>query len=308
MIALVVSAVVAAYLLIPNALFRFLLGTFVPVRAFQGTKTEELTRAVVTLFFIFLLALLAVKHIPFCKDYPFSFPDTPQMRDADYAIVGSSFYSEAMFKDYGPRFWDSLWRTLDRQGRLIFWYYSLAAFFAILLGYGSKYYGKLKRYRPYSKFADIYLLPHVSQWFVVLTPFTFPDRNTVVRVDVLMTDDTLYRGKVADHFVDRDGKLAGLFLENPTRFDRRAYLKEKDAWGITRPLGEYWKPIPSAKLYLFAEKIVNLNVNYEPTTVAAEVVEKYLSKLPGMRPLSVSVGAHVPGPPNKPPLKRPLRS
>lgn len=106
---------------------------------------------------------------------------------------------------------------------------------AILLGIGSKYYGKLKRYKLYSKIADIYLLPHISQWYVVLTAFTFPDRKTVVKADVLMTDDTLYQGKVADHLVDKDGNLSGLFLENPKKVDHRSLPARKRCLGYDAP-------------------------------------------------------------------------
>lgn len=288
MIALVVSCLIAAYLLIPNALFRFVLSLKVPLRIFQETKIEDLTRAVVTLVFVFVLALLVVWYVPCLDGHPFAFSDTPQLRSSDYQIVASGLYSEGMFKDYGDKFWDAFWRTLRRQGRFVFWYYVLVALLAWASGWASTRYGKFRRNNFYAWFADWYLLPHISQWYAVLTPFTFSDSNTIVKVDVLMTDDTLYRGRVADHFVDKEGNLSGLFLANPSRFDRRTYLREKDAWGVTRPTSFYWRPIPSAKLYLIGEKIVNLNLNYEPPTPVVETVEKYLAKLQ-KRPIAVSI-------------------
>ena len=275
MIALAFSALIAVYLLIPNALFRYLFGRSVPVRVFQGSKTEELTRAVVTLAFIFGLE---------------GFERLFQSR-------ASGFYNESMFKDYGNRFWEALSRTLERQGRLVFWYYVLCAFFATTFGWASKQYGRIKHWRVYSKFADVYLLPHISQWHVILTAFTFPDPKTLVRADVLMTDDTLYSGEVADHFVDKEGNLSGLFLKNPRRFDRARYLKEKETWGVTRPTNTFWRTIPSAKLYLIADKIVNLNLNYEPPSiedVKADTVERYLmryQKLPTSFRVTISGGS-----------------
>jgi hypothetical protein len=287
-IALVVSCLIAAYLLVPNALFRFVLRLKVPLRVFQDSKIEDLTRAVVTLSAVFVIALVAVWYLPFVESHPFVFPDTPQFRSSDYKTVVSGLYSEGMFKDYGNAFWDALGRTLRRQGRFLFWYYLLVAAIAWLSGWASTHYGKFRRNKVYAKFADFYLLPHISQWYAVLTPFTFPDGKTIVRADVLMTDDTLYRGEVAEHFVDKDGNLSGLFLASPSRFDRRTYLREKDAWGTTRPTSFYWRPIPSAKLYLVGDKIVNLNLNYEPPTPGAVTIEKYLSKLQ-KRPIAVSV-------------------
>jgi hypothetical protein len=94
-IALVVSALIAAYLLIPNAWFRFILGLSVPLKIFQERKTEDLTRAVVTLGVAFVLALIAVWHVPFVKDHPLNFPDTAQLRSSDYEVVagGLSLYT-----------------------------------------------------------------------------------------------------------------------------------------------------------------------------------------------------------------------
>lgn len=264
MIALAFSALIALYLLIPHALFRYFLGWFVPMKAFQGPKTEELTRAVVTLTFIFVFALGAVWYVPESKSQPFAFADTPDQRVSDYVIVASGLYNESMFKEYGSRFWEALSRVFKRQGRMLFWYYLLCTFFAFLFGWASKHYGKLREWRLYSKFADFYLIPHISQWHVLLTAFTFPDPKTVVKADVLMTDDTLYSGEVIDHFVNQENKLSGLFLKSPRRFDRMRYLKEKDTWGMTRPTNTFWRSIPSAKLYLIADNIVNLNLNYEP--------------------------------------------
>lgn len=291
MIALLFSALIAIYLLIPNTLFRYVLGRSVPVRNFQGPKTEELTQAVVTLAFIFGIALLAVWYIPPIKNWPFSFVDSPSLRSNDYKVVASGLYSETMFKDYGDRFWDSFWRVVDRQARFASWYYLLCFLIAYALGQATKRYGKLKQWRAYSKFADIYLIPHISQWHVILSPFTFPDPKTVVKADVLMSDDTLYRGEVAQHFVDKDGNLSGLFLRDPQRFDRGRYLKDRDSWGTTRPVSTYWRPIPSAKLYLVGSQIINLNLNYEPPSVSdvsVAAIEKYLERNQ-KRPLSVTI-------------------
>jgi hypothetical protein len=202
-IALAFSALIAIYLLIPNALFRFFLGQFVPVKVFQGSRTEELTRAVVTLVLAFCLAMLAIWYAPICKSYPFRFPDNYAQRSSDYIVVASGFYSEVMFKDYGNVFWAALGRILKRQGRMVTWYYFFCVAFAVLYAWASKRYGRFKEWRPfaafgshfpkmaewrpYEKFADHYLLPHISQWHVILTPFTFPDPKTAVKADVLMT-------------------------------------------------------------------------------------------------------------------------
>lgn len=290
MIALLISFLIAAYLLVPNALFRFVLGLKVPVKFFQESKTEDLTRAVVTLGFVFVMALIAVWYVPFLKEHPFQFADTPQLRSSDYRVVASALYSEQAFREYGQKFWEALSRTSSRQGRFFCWYYILVVAVAWASGWASTHYGRFRRNKLYAKFADLYLLPHISQWYVLLKPFIFADKRTVVKADVLMTDDTLYRGDVAEYFLDKDGNLSGLFLANPTRFDRRTYLQERDRWGTVRAPSAFWRQIPSAKLYLIAEKIVNLNLNYEPPTPIAETVERYVTRVQ-RRPISVSIGS-----------------
>jgi len=280
---------VAAYLLVPNALFRFLLGWFVPLRAFQGTKTDEITRAVVTLFFIFWFSLLLVCWVPGFKSWPCPFFDTPQQRTSDYSIVASGLYSETMFKEFGQRFWDAFWRSLKRQGHFLCWYYVFVVFRAFSMGFISKRYGRWRRNALYSWFADVYLLPHVSQWHAILTGFTFPEKTTV-KADVLMSDDAFYRGEIADHFLNSDGSLAGLFLKEPQRFVRGRYISERNTWGTTRPLQRFWRQIPSAKLYLLGSQIVNLNLNYEPPTARTDIVKKYVdSFLEGYKGATITI-------------------
>lgn len=293
MIALVISVLVAAYLLIPNALFRFILGLFVPLRAFQERKTEDLTRAVVTLAIVFFVALFAIWHIPGIESHPLNFSDTTQLRSSDYRMVFAGLYSEASFKESGPRFWEALSRTVDRQIRFAVWYYLMVAAWAGISGWLSTNYYRFARIRWYSRLADFYLFPHISQWYVLLSPFIFGP-GTVVKADVLMSDDTLYRGDVAQHFLDKEGNLSGLFLTNPTRFDRRKYLKDIDSWGTTRPKTFYWHPIPSAKLYLVGDKIINLNLNYSSPAVIRNEVEKYVSRELKGQPISVSVSLAKP--------------
>jgi hypothetical protein len=278
-IALAFSALITAYLIIPYALFRFLLGRFVPLRLFQERKTEDIARAVFTLAFVYLAALWAVWYWPICNAHPFSFPDNSSLRLSDYQIVASGLYSETTFRQSQHEFWDALGRSVERQGRFLCWYYAFVFLLALLSGLGIKYYGKLRRNRLFAWIADFYLLPHISQWYVVLTPFAFEDKRTTVKADILMTDNTLYRGDVAEHFIDREGNLSGLFLANPLRFDRRAHLREQDAWGSARGPASFWREIPSAKLYLLADKIVNLNLNYQPplnTTDSEDIVKKFV--------------------------------
>lgn len=113
-------------------------------------------------------------------------------------------------------------------------------------------------------------------------------------VDVLTSDDHLYRGEIGDYFLDTEGKLSGIFLVETYRFDRQGYLRAKSA-GRTGLSGDYWKKIPGAKLYLFADKITSLNISYEPTAPLPDFIKQVLEKL--NIPAQVTVVEPAPLPP-----------
>jgi len=273
-IALGASLILALYLVIPGLLFRSLSRFFIPLRIVAGTSTQEVTRAFLTTAIPFSLALALIAHMPPGGGGK---PLQAQAAGQDYRLVASCLYSEQTFRESEPAFWDSFGRVARRQSRFLTWYYALVLVEGMLVGVLSGYYGRLKRNRFYSWLADKILLPRISEWHPLLTPFVFADKNTIVRADVLTTGDNLYRGKVSQYFLDSGGKLSGLILSDTLRFDRRSYLEDKDA-GRGPQVGVYWKEIPGAKLYLFADKILNLNLNYESPEPSVQVVEEFLKK------------------------------
>jgi hypothetical protein len=159
----------------------------------------------------------------------------------------------------------------------LFWYYLLTATLGLIFGYLAGSYGRFKSNRLYRWFADKFLFSRISEWHPLLTPFVFADKNTVVRANILTVSDNLYRGTVSEHFVDGDGRLTGVILTDAVRFDRRSFLQDKDAMRTTETEA-YWKEVPGDKLYVFADKIVDLNLSYESPEPPDEVLEKFLSR------------------------------
>jgi hypothetical protein len=123
-----------------------------------------------------------------------------------------------------------------------------------------------------------------------LTPYLFVDKETTVQADILCTNDILYQGTVTQHFIS-DGKLTGIFLTNPKRFNRELYVRDREAWEKTenktkeKPDKEkYWQAIPSKNLYFFADKIFNMNLNFKaPAGQVAdfEAIRKLLAEAIG---------------------------
>jgi len=97
---------------------------------------------------------------------------------------------------------------------------------------------------------------------MLLTQFNFPKApKRQVWADIL-SDDVLYRGTVAQFFLDQSGALTGVVLDVPKRFDRIEYKRVQEARSYSTKPDNYWRPIPSGAFYIPKEKIVNFNITY----------------------------------------------
>lgn len=277
MLAIATSVLIALYFLFPQALFTFVFGKFVPLRTFVRSKIEELNEILLLLLFTFSLAYALVWWCPGLKSFPFGFNDNPSLRRQDYRLVINTIITEPKNEGGIEAAWKAFGRCSRRQGRLLTWYYIFIFAEAIVLGYVAKNYGRFQRVRWYRWLADTFLLPNISEWYPLLTDFTFRQKPTRIKADILC-DDTLYQGTLAKHFLDKEGALSGLILIDPKRFDRRAYLLAKEA-GKSPKADDYWREIPSAKLYFFAGRISNLNLNYDADKADTAILVEYLNKL-----------------------------
>jgi len=216
------------------------------------------------------MSLALVWVVPPCNKHPFAFEDNSQIRRADYKLVTSSLYSEDVFKQSGDGFWKALTRIAHRQGRFIIWYYLLIILEGCLCGKLSTSHYRFKSYFWYRWTANHVLLPSISEWHLLLTGFYFEDKNTIVRADILCSDHTLYRGRVWQHFLTKEGQLSSLIVTEAKRYARDDYLKDKAKGQVDKSL--YWHDIPGSKFLILANQIVNLNLSYEPTPKAMEEV------------------------------------
>lgn len=277
MLALAFSVLLTVYLIVPEAIFRFFFGFFIPTRTFTLTKTETAFRAVLISFFPFWFAMWLSWDIPGPQSWPLAVEqNSSQQRRTDYKIVAAGLYSDAEFSKTKDVFWPALTRCTRRQARLAFWYFLLVAAEACLLGRFASSYGAYRSKSFYRWLSDRLLSPYISHWHPLLSQNILPD--TVVRADILCTNDTLYQGIVSQYFL-KDGDLSGIILHEPKRFDRVPYLKAKEA-GKNPDKNAYWVPIPSQHLYFFAEKILNMNLSYVTLsgTASPAAVQKFLAE------------------------------
>jgi hypothetical protein len=285
---LVFSILLTVYLIIPEAIFRFFFGFFIPTRTYVLTRTETAFRAVLISFFPFCLAMWLSWDIPGPRSWPLPVEqNSAQQRRADYKTVTSGFYSEAEFAKSTNAFWPALTRCSRRQARLAFWYFLLVAGEATLLGFFASRYASYSGKPFYRWLSDRILSPYISQWHPLLTQDLLP--GTVVQADILCTNDTLYQGTVSQYFM-KEGELSGIILQKPRRFDRDPYLRAKSE-GAKPEKKDYWISIPSQHLYFFADKIVNMNLSYVTvagTVASSAAVEKFLAE--EFSPLTKSLG------------------
>jgi hypothetical protein len=271
MTALLASLFLVADVLIPGVIFQTVFSIFIPLKRFQRTRVEEIAFAIgVTILPI--SAAIALSWATGCLGSPTGGFLRPFEA---YRVFFAGSYSEQVFLNGQPEFWRAAKAVSREQVILVIFYYFFIAIEAALLGLLSSKYGRLREYWLYDWIARKVLLPSISEWHVLLTAFSFqPQQKRRVMADVLTTDDHLFHGKVGDYFLDRDGNLSGILLADALRFDRRTYLRDKDA-GKQGLAAQYWKSIPGENIYLFADKIGSLNLTYEssPPRLIRKIVE-----------------------------------
>lgn len=276
MFALLLSVLIVAFIIFPGVVFRVAFSIFVPLKAFDRTRTQELAYSAVVCVVPFLVALYLVHHTRF-GSWPLSFSDTWAQGEADYKTVLLSCFGEP-FASSRDEFWGAALRSSMRLGRLLSWYAAFVAIEAVALGFVASRWGELQPKLASKPWADRLftrlLLRNVSEWHVLLTSFLFP--GTTMHADVLTVEDHLYQGDVFDYTRDSEGKLTGIYLNNAQRYDRTGLLADRAAGDKTKALADYWKPIHGSRLFVFADKISTLNIRPQTTLAAAELLAKEL--------------------------------
>ena len=295
MIALIASAGLVFYLLVPGILFKGLFSLFIPLDKFHRTRSEELTFGAFASLLPLALTFLAVLSAGWFGNHPFFFPDSAGQATSDYQAAFSSIYSETFFSQHQQEFWGAASRIAHRQARILVWLYFFTASEALLFGWLGKNFGRFHKFKPYEFAANKFLLPNISPWYFLLTPFMWaPEPERKVTADLLTSDDHLYRGQVVGHDVDTDGNLRGLLISGALRFNRHSYLQDKDSGKAADP-NDYWKRIPGKNLFIFADKLSTLNLSYlPPTSSIPEILQQLLKKLK----IEAQVSVESPQPPH----------
>jgi len=279
-LALVVSFLVAVYLLGPDLISRWILGFVVPRKNIVQSRWEEFTRAV-------LWAAIPLAVAIFWAMAAGAFRSAGHLSDLE--MVFSGLYSERYFDAHNVEFFSSL-RTFFWINMSLLWrLYILVIGFSLLLNYIILHYNSLrntlKSTRMKTLLATI-VLPRVSEWHVLLSDMLLPSKNLVLSADVLTKSNTLYQGHVQDKMLNPDGSLHSITLANPRRFLREQFhAEQKELPEISSE--DFWLTIPGNIFIIIGSDITNLNLRYvrenpfapEPSPEEIEVLRRLLARL-----------------------------
>lgn len=265
MLALYATGLILVFLLIPGFLFRSVFSFFLPLRKFERTRSEEIAFAAKICAAPLLLAVLQVCALGFFLHHPLPTHSGLAPFASNVEILLRDGVSEKHLEDDlgWRRFTDAAGQVFPVVGNFLIWYYVWLMLEAFALGVLSSRFGSLRQRRGWRWILEKMLLPAISEWHVLLTTFAFPKNSDRVPVaDVLTADDHLYHGTVENYYLDRSGKLSGVLLAGAYRFDRAGYLRARQA-GAVPQRQPFWKEIPGKNVYVFADRITNLNLGYE---------------------------------------------
>lgn len=281
MTALIFSLVLLAYVVVPGIGFRRIFHMCVPLRRIQWSRTDELASFVFTLVLPAAVAFALVNYTKFFSQHPFGFADSTLQKWNDYKDVLSASYSEKYFIENRDKLLIAFERLCRRQIHFLSWYYVLTVAWAGICGFIAWQYGNIRQWRTsyLTSFVEKFMIPSVSEWHAMFTPFTFPHTpKRWVQVDALSSDGTLYQGAAGLFHVGGDGKLTGFFIKSVKRFLRTEYIEAKRG-DSTVSTAKFWRDIPGETFYLPFDKIANLNLTYFPVGPLDTLAKDNLKKM-----------------------------
>ncbi len=259
MLALLLSSLIAIYLLGPDLVSRSILSFQVPRRNIVQSRGEEVAAA------IFIAA------VPLAFAAAWAVAGGTLRREgglADLANVFSGLYSEKFFETNRQTFFSSLHAFAWMNFSLLWRLYLLVvvnglAFNGLIRNYNRIWNrwrkGRLKA--PVDFLLDSIVLPRISEWHVLLSGMRLPPGPFLLVADILTKSNTLYQGRVQDKMLHADGSLHTLTLASPRRFLRDEF-RAAAAADPDAETADFWKSIPGNLFVLMGSDIVNLNLKY----------------------------------------------
>ena len=259
MLTLLLSTLVAVYLLGPDLVSRSILSFQVPRRNIVQSRSEEVARAI----FIAVVPLAIALAWTFLSG---AFPLEGHLSDLE--TVFSGLYSDKFFEANQPAFFSSLhafaWMNFSVLWRLYLLVIAIGLLFNLLIKNYNRIWNRYRRgwlEKPVDFLLTTIVLPRISEWHVLLSGMRLPPGPFILVADILTKAGTLYQGRIQDKMLNADGSLHTITLASPRRFLRDEFRAES-ALDPETAASDYWKSIPGNLFVLMGSDIANLNLKY----------------------------------------------
>ena len=265
MLALVLTLILAVYILGPDVLLRVIVGLFAPPRTTSRPQGEEVARAFIVAALPMILTFL-VSHFLFGR-----FNNVSILKDFMLGL-----YGEKSLEDHHDAFFSAAGKIiqLNLEFLLLPVYLSVILASVWLIHLIRRYGQLLRRYRdaPVRRAMLSWLVrPWAAEWHLKLSGALLPKDTDLIRVDILTKLDVLFRGTLLEHHLAADGSLISLTLASPQKFHRKELLEARASKSRKAiDPAEYWSaPIETNSFVIMASEIVTLNINYvDPDSLA----------------------------------------
>lgn len=279
MLALLVSLLIAVYLLGPNLIARWAADLVVFRKTRAESHAEEVARSVIAAAIPLVLAVAWAR---------WSGPLWRSGTQTDVETVFSALQSDNFFQLHHAEFFTSLYRFFWMNYAILWRLYLIvliacAVRVVIVLKYNLIW---RRLHRRWMRTLLATIVPRISEWDLLFSDMLLPEGTFRIMADVLTKAGGLYQGTVQDRMLNNDGSLASITLANPRRFERAEFRKAKSEDLETVP-DEFWFNIPGNLFIVMASDIANLNLRYirrkplqfQPSEEEREVLTRLLDRL-----------------------------
>jgi hypothetical protein len=278
-LALLVSFLIAVYLLGPNLIARWAADLVVFRKTRAESHAEEVARSIIGAAIPLVLAIAWAR-------WSGALWSSGTQRDVE--TVFSALQSDNFFQAHHQQFFSSLY-AFSWMNYAILWRLYLIVLMAsalrvaIVLNY-NRVWRRLHRRWMRTLLATI--VPRISEWDLLFSDMLLPEGSFRIMADVLTRTGGLYQGTVQDRMLNADGSLQSITLSNPRRFERSEFRKRK-AEDLETVSDEFWFNIPGNLFIVMASDIANLNLRYirrkplsfQPSDEEREVLTRLLDRL-----------------------------
>lgn len=279
MLALLVSFLIAVYLLGPNLIARWAADLVVFRKTRTESHAEEVARSIIAAAIPLLLAIVWSR---------WSGALWARGTQADVETVFSSLQSDNFFQNHHAQFFSSLYAFFWMNYAILWRLYFLVLIaclvrILVVLNY-NRIWRRLDKRWMRTLLATI--VPRISEWDLLFSDMLLPEGSFRIMADILTKTGGLYQGAIQDRMLNADGSLQSITLANPRRFERAEFRKAK-AEDLATTAEEYWFNIPGNLFIVMASDIANLNLRYirrkplsfQPSTEEREVLTRLLERL-----------------------------